>query len=223
MDMERNEERVLAELHDEVRHRFLGIDDLAHGWEHVSRVYQLANFIARKEGADSFIVGAAALLHDLGRAEPHEIGTEPEGHHADLSVSLATGLLSERDVSRTRQEAILHAILAHSFSRGVEPRTIEARVVRDADRLDALGAIGILRWAITGEVRRTPHSYDPDDPFAERRELDDKQYMLDHFPRKLLELEATMLTPAGRTMARQRTAFLQQYIEQFRRELDIPR
>ena len=211
--------QILSRLYDEVKRRFTGIDDLAHGWEHVKRVYDVAERIARQEGADMFVVGAAALLHDLGRAAPPEIAQDVAEHHADLSVYVAKVMLREQHVSQERQEAILHAILAHSFSRGVEPHTLEARIVRDADRLDALGAIGILRWAITGAVRHSPHSYHPDDPFGEQRTLDDARYMLDHFPRKLLRLEETMLTATGRALARERTAFMQQYLEEFRREL----
>ena len=213
------ETRILAWLYDEVKRRFTGIDDLAHGWEHVSRVYQWAEYIAREEDADMFVVGAAALLHDLGRAAPPDVSHNVEVHHADISVFLATVLLKEQHVPEERQEAIVHAILAHSFSKGIEPRTLEARIVRDADRIDALGAIGILRWAITSAVRHTPYSYHSDDPFAERRSLDDKLYMLDHFPRKLLKLPETMLTATGRKLAQERTAFMRLYLDEFRHEL----
>ena len=210
---------ALATVYTEVEQRFTGIDDLAHGWEHVSRVYRLALSLAEREQADRFIVGMAALLHDLGRTAPH---TETR-HHADLSVSLATALMSEHHVPQEQQDAILHAILSHSFSRGVEPRTLEARIVRDADRLDGLGAIGILRWAITGTVRRTSEtrSYHPQDPFGQHHTLDDQHYMLDHFPSKLLKLEETMLTDTGRSLAQQRTAFMRTYLQEFKRELEL--
>jgi len=214
-----DESQVLSAVYTEVEQRFTGIDDLAHGWEHVGRVYTLALYIAEREQGDRFIVGMAALLHDLGRTAPHN----KTGHHADLSVTLATDLMQNHQVPQAQQEAILHAIIAHSFSRGVEPRTQEARIVRDADRLDGLGAIGILRWAITGAVRRTPetHSYDPQDPFGQQHTLDDQHYMLDHFYSKLLKLEATMLTETGRALARQRTAFMRSYLAEFKRELEL--
>ncbi len=210
---------VLATLYTQVEQRFTGIDDLAHGWEHVSRVYTLALFLAEREQGDSFIVGMAALLHDLGRTAPP---TETK-HHADLSVVLATALMGEQQVPQEQQDAILHAIIAHSFSRGVEPRTLEARIVRDADRLDGLGAIGILRWAVTGAVRRTSEtrSYHPRDPFGRLHTLDDQHYMLDHFSSKLLKLEETMLTETGRSLAQQRTAFMRTYLHEFKRELEL--
>jgi uncharacterized protein len=212
-----SESEILARTYAEVERRFSGIDDLAHGWEHVERVYRLALHIAEKERAERFVVGMAALLHDLGRAVRHS-GTE---HHADLSTQLAGELLAAYNVPGDRQQAILHAILAHSFSKGIEPQTLEARVVRDADRLDGLGAIGIMRWAVTGTVRRTPktRSYHPDDPFATAHQPDDARYMLDHFYKKLLKLEGTMMTETGRGLAQRRTAFMRAYLDEFRHEL----
>ncbi len=211
--------QVLTTVYKEVEQRFTGLDDLAHGWEHVGRVYALALSIAEQEQGDHFIVGMSALLHDLGRTAPH---TESK-HHADLSVSLATTLMHAHKVPQEQQDAILHAIIAHSFSRGVEPQTLEARIVRDADRLDGLGAIGILRWAVTGAVRRTTEtrSYHPQDPFGKQHTLDDQHYMLDHFYAKLLRLEETMLTRTGHVLARQRTAFMHTYLQEFKRELEL--
>src|SRR5947207_11998558 len=144
MEIMQFEQEILANVYSEVERRFAGIDDLAHGWEHVTRVYALALHIAEQEGANRFVVAMAALMHDLGRT----VQANSTTHHADLSVALAKELLATYQVSADIQEAVLHAIIAHSFSRGIPPRTLEARIVRDADRLDSLGAIGILRWAL---------------------------------------------------------------------------
>lgn len=207
---------IQATIYQEVKKRFATIDDLAHGWEHVQRVYTLAISIAEQEGADSFIVGVAALMHDLGRAVPHSTR-----HHAEVSVTLAKEILDAQNVPPSTQQAILHAIEAHSFSRNVAPRTLEARVLRDADRLDGLGATGIIRWAITGTLRRTPQTltYHPDDPFAEQHAPDDTRYMLDHFYTKLLQLSNTMATSTGRKMARHRTEVMQNFLDELREEL----
>jgi uncharacterized protein len=217
MEAKTSESQVLSSVYVEVRQRFKGFDDPAHGWEHIERVYKLALYIAEQEGADTFIVGLAALLHDIGR-----ISNEQTRHHADSSVIIAREILSAHNVTADRQQAILHAIAAHSFSLGIEPRTLEAKVVRDADRLDSLGAIGILRWAITGTVRRTAEIqiYHPDDPFAERHIPDDHRYMLDHFFTKLLKLSSTMSTQTSRALADQRTAYMHAYLVQFRKELE---
>jgi uncharacterized protein len=216
-----DESKVLSAVYDEVQQRFAALDDLAHGWEHIERVYTLAQYLARQEGADSFITGMAALLHDLGRtSQGHDHKTQ---HHADLSVEMARELMNRYHIPVPAQEAISHAIAAHSFSRGIAPRTLEAHVVRDADRLDSLGAIGILRWAITGTMRRTPqtHSYHPLDPFAEDRLPEDERYMLDHFYSKLLRLIEGISTETGRKLAEERTAFMRQYLDEFKKELAI--
>ncbi len=217
MEAKTGEAQVLSKVSEEMRQRYVGFYDIAHGWEHIQRVYKLALSIAERESADFFIVGMAVLMHDMGH-----LSTDKTRHHADLSLSMAGELLTAYNVPTDKQEAILHAIAAHSFSLGIEPRTLEAKVVRDADRLDSLGAIGILRWAITGAVRRTPdtQSYHPDDPFAERHILDDRRYMLDHFFTKLLKLSSLMSTQSGHALAEQRTAFMQIYLDEFRRELE---
>ena len=207
---------IQANIYQDVKKRFASIDDPAHGWEHVQRVYSLALSIAEQEGADSFIVGVAALMHDLGRVVP-----ETAKHHAEVSMTLASEILDAQSVPSAMQQEILHAIEAHSFSRNVVPRTLEAGVVRDADRLDGLGATGIIRWAITGTIRRTPETltYHPDDPFADHHEPDDTHYMLDHFYSKLLKLGDTMMTTTGRELARHRTEVMQTFLDELRKEL----
>jgi uncharacterized protein len=216
MEAETTESQILSNVSNEIQQRYVGFDDPAHGWEHIERVYKLALYIAEQEGADSFTVGMAALMHDIGH-----LSKEHTKHHADSSVIMAGEILSAHGMSAHRQQVILHAIAAHSFSLGIEPQTVEAKVVRDADRLDSLGAIGILRWAITGAVRRTADTQNshPDDPFAEWHILDDRHYMLDHFFTKLLKLGSTMSTQTGHVLAEQRTAFMRAYLDQFRKEL----
>jgi len=218
MEANEVESQVLSKSYKEMQRRYVGFDDLAHDWEHIERVYRLALRIAEEEDADTFIVGMAALMHDLGH-----LSSDTSLHHADLSMSMAGELLLAYNVSSNTREAILHAIASHSFSLGIEPRTLEARVVRDADRLDSLGAIGILRWAITGAVRRTveTRAYHSEDPFAEWHTLDDRRYMLDHFFTKLLKLDGTMATQTGRALAQERTAFMRAYLDEFRKELEL--
>jgi uncharacterized protein len=209
--------QLLEKVYDEVNRRFASVNDLAHGWDHVNRVYHLALHIAEQEGADQTITGLAALMHDLGRAAPHD----DDRHHADLSIIYAEEIMQRYHLPIEKQEAVKHAIIAHSFSKGVEAQTLEARVVRDADRLDALGAIGVMRWAITGIQRHDAltQPYHPEDPFAEQHPLNDKRYMLDHFYAKLLKLGDTMTTRTGRFLAQRRIGFMQTYLHEFKREL----
>jgi uncharacterized protein len=210
--------QMLADIYQEIQQRFAEFDDPAHGWEHVRRVYDLALRIADEEGADQLITGSAALLHDIGRLI-HRKGTP----HALLSVEESREILKRYPVGPEQVENILHAIEAHSFSQGIEPRTLEARVVRDADRLDGLGALGILRWAISGTIKRKAQtkSYHPEDPFGEHHELNDRLYMLDHFFTKLLKLEEGMYTTTGRALAQQRTAYMRDYLQELRVELGL--
>jgi len=210
--------QIVATIYQETQRRFSELDDPAHGWEHVRRVYNQALYIAEQEGADIFIVEIAALLHDIGRLVPKK--GRP---HAELSVEEASKLLSTYDLERTQIKAILHAIEAHSYSKGIDPQTLEARVVRDADRLDGLGAVGIMRWAITGTMKRKrqTQSYHPEDPFARWHELDDRVYMLDHFYTKLLKLEEGMSTDTGRALATRRSAYMRDYLQEFKMELGL--
>lgn len=117
-----------------------------------------------------------------------------------------------------RIDALAHAIEAHSFSAGIEPRTLEARILQDADRLDAIGAIGIARCFYTGG-RMGSLLYDADDPRAERRGLDDRRYAIDHFPAKLFKVADGFRTPAGQAMARARAATMRGFVETFMREI----
>jgi uncharacterized protein len=116
--------------------------------------------------------------------------------------------------------AIKHAIAAHSFSAGIIPQTLEAKVVQDADRLDAIGAIGIARCFVIGGALDT-QLYDLQEPFPVDREADDRAYVIDHFYVKLLKLAELMHTRSGRHEADQRTAFMRHYLAQLGGELDF--
>ena len=216
MEISEREISMLAEVFTEVQARFVDFTDLAHGWEHVYRVYHLSLRIAEQEHTDSFIVGMAALLHDLGRTT-----RDPKRPHAERSAVLATKLLVRYDLPHDTEEAILHAILAHNYRRGITPVTLEARVLYDADRLDSMGASGLMRWAMTLQNKKWSEwkSYHPDDPFAVRRAPDDQHYLLDRFFTKLLALPEVMTTETGRAMAQRRLAFLHLFLKELQLEL----
>jgi uncharacterized protein len=207
---------LLAKVETEAQTRFADFSDLAHGWEHVHRVYHFALYLAEQEGADGLIVGMAALLHDLGRTT-----RGPMRSHAQRSAKLAQKLLASYELPPCTLQAILHAILAHSYRHGVEPATLEARVLYDADRLDNLGACGVMRWAMTTKRGRWPEirTYHPDDPFALWRNPDGQHYLLDRFFTKLLQLPDAMTTETGRAVAERRIAFLRLYLQELQHEL----
>ncbi len=195
--------QLLSRVANEVEARFVDFTDLAHGFEHVQRVYYLAMYLAEQEDADGLIVGLAALLHDLGRTT-----RGPARTHAERSAKLAKKLLAAYDLPPQTLHAIQHAILTHSYRRGIGPATLEARVLYDADRLDSLGASGVMRWAMTTKHGRWPETktYHPDDPFALWREPDGQRYLLDHYFTKLLQLASAMTTATGCIMASRRVA-----------------
>ncbi len=137
-----------------------------------------------------------------------------------LAAEAATAFLRSTGYPARYLDAIAHAITAHSFSARIPTETLEARVVQDADRLDALGAVGIARTLMLGGALDRPF-YDPDDPFAVARSPDDGLWTLDHFFTKLLTLAGTMQTPTGRVEAARRTAYMQGYLDQLRTEVTM--
>lgn len=192
--------------------------DAAHDPGHLLRVATNARRLAEAAGADWLVVMPAAWLHDCVVVPK----SSPERHLASrLAARQAVGWLEAAAWPHGRLEEIAHAIEAHSFSAGIAPRTLEAQVVQDADRLDALGAVGLARTLMLGgELGR--EFYAPDDPFCEMRPPDDSRFTLDHLFSKLLKLESTMQTPAGRAEARHRTEFLRDFLSQLRAELGGP-
>lgn len=189
--------------------------DAAHDLEHVRRVVANAHLLARRERAQLEIVLPAAWLHDCV-AVPKDSPWRKKASR--LSAQQAAKWLHAWGWPEEFFAEIAHAIETHSFSAGIEPRTLEARVVQDADRLDALGATGLARCLMLGGQLGRP-LYVAKDPFCERRAPDDAASCVDHFYTKLLKLEGTMLTDAGRKEAKRRTKFLQQFLKELSREI----
>ena len=160
---------------------------------------------------------AAALLHDIVNVPKN---SPDRASASELSARHAAELLPRHGFSVAETAAVADAIRTHSFSRGETPTSDLARALCDADRLEALGAIGLFRTISTG-VRMGARYFDPDDPWARGRPLDDKAYSIDHFFTKLLRLPESFSTEAGRMEARRRTAFLQSTIEELGVELGV--
>ena len=190
--------------------------DPAHDALHVSRVVQNVRIILSEEmEASRFITEAAAWLHDIVQLPK---GSGQPGESARQSAREATQFLVALGVDDSRIQSIAHAIEEHSFSGGLRPRSKEAAILQDADRLDALGAVGIARlWVTAGNLGSC--LYHPDDPAATRRELDDRKYGLDHFERKLLRLPGLMNTGAGRRIASARAEYVLHFRDTFLNEL----
>jgi len=192
------------------------VRDPAHDLAHLDRVWANARQIA--EGAETPVLLAACYLHDLVNLPKDS----PDRARASTrAAEAAAPILCDLGFDAERIAATQHAIAAHSFSAGIPPETPEAAILRDADRLDALGAIGIARcFAISGALGRP--LYDPGDPFAQCRDPDDTAQTLDHFRTKLLMLPTDMLTARGREIARHRARRMIRFLAELGDEIGAP-
>ncbi len=203
---------------DDIEPMYEGADP-AHDFSHILRVYKNARIIGREEGADMQVLLLAALLHDVGQESKLSSGSLDQerelesGRHKAVDDFLKKIGLPEDDRAK-----VLYAVEVHRFSRGIEPVTLEAKILQDADRLDAIGAIGIARVFMTGGTLDRA-LYSPRDPFCKSREPDDKRWNLDHFYRKLLKLESGMHTKTARELAGRRTEVLRRYLQDLEEEI----
>lgn len=186
-----------------------GDDDGAHDAAHLARVWGNARTIQAREGGDEEVIAAAVLLHDCVAVPKNS----PERKQASrLAAARARELLAGLGWVAERVDAVAHAIEAHSYSAGIPAESPEARIVRDADRLDAIGYIGIARCFYTAG-RMSSSLYEPGDPAGVTRVRDDARFALDHFPLKLLRLSEEFLTSSGREMAAERHVVLLRFYE----------
>ncbi|XZF16373.1 HD domain-containing protein [Chitinophagaceae bacterium MMS25-I14] len=191
--------------------------DGAHDISHLDRVWNNCCFICDAEAApaDRMVILVAAYFHDI---------VSLSKDHPERAKSSLLSAAKTADVLNTFEyfpvekiPAIQHAIHAHSFSAQVTPETIEARILQDADRLDALGAIGLARvFYVSGQMNRS--LFDPEDIFADRRSPDDSMYALDHFKIKLFRLPEMMHTDAAKRLAGERVAWLKEFMLQVKKE-----
>jgi len=190
-------------------------NDPAHDFEHVMRVYNNAHKIAKQEKANQKLVLSAALLHD--------IVSYPKSNSRSKLSSLESAnksklILKEFDFTSEEITIVSDAIEDHSFSQSKIPQTLEGKILQDADRLDALGAIGIARvFATSGSLNRP--FYNINDPFCNKRNPDDNLWAIDHFFNKLLKLESMMNTKSGKIEAKKRTKVLKVFLKQLKDEI----
>ena len=192
--------------------------DPAHDLFHIKRVVNNARYLTDIEGSDPLITLPSAWLHDCVQVPKNS----PErGTVSALAAERACRFLAGLGYPQDLLGAVHHAVEAHSYSAGIELQSLEAAIVQDADRLDALGAIGTARCILTGGAMGSG-IYHPDDPMCREREPDDKAWMVDHFYAKLFKLPATMRTAAGKAEAERRVAVMQQFLDELVREVTPP-
>lgn len=189
--------------------------DGSHDLSHLQRVWHNVRRIVDEEGGNLRVLLAATLLHDCVSVEKN---SPLRAQASRLSADKARGILAGLGWSDAEREAVAHAIAAHSFSAALPPATLEARILQDADRLDALGALGVARtFYVSGRLGLA--LYDPADPTARQRELDDSRFTLDHFQTKLLHLAEGFQTSCGTRLARIRQERLQRFREELLEEI----
>jgi uncharacterized protein len=205
--------KVLKKIQQEVRNKMK--NDPAHDFDHIMRVYKNAEKLSQQEKANTRLVLCATLLHDIIKYPK----TDKHSKNSSLkSAQEAEKILKKYNFSSDEIKIISDAIHDHSFSRNKTPKTLEGKILQDADRLDAIGAIGIARvFAVAGSEKRP--FYNKSDPFCKNRNPDDQQWTVDHFFKKLLKLEKMMNTKSAKIEAKRRTKILKNYLSELKKEV----
>jgi len=190
-------------------------EDASHDIYHFKRVWKTARLILENESADELVILAGCYFHDIVSFEKND----PRRSESSKIAAIKTGeILTELDFPKDKIDAVKHCVEAHSFSANIETKTIEAKIVQDSDRMEAIGAIGIARCFYTAG-RMKSELFHPENPLGENRDLDDKKYALDHFKVKLLKLPETMQTESGKKLAQERAEVLTQFMNQLNSEI----
>ena len=198
-------------LADQLLPHAFSADDGAHDVAHLARVWKNVKRICEGEGGDLEVLAAATLLHDCVAMEKND----PRRTEASrLAAEKASAVLASMDWPKDRITSVAHAIAAHSFSANIRPETLEAEILQDADRLDALGMVGVARTFYIGGRMGTA-LYHVEEPVAVTRPLDDKRFAIDHFHVKLLKLAEGFRTRTGRRLASERHARLERFLSEF--------
>jgi uncharacterized protein len=204
---------AVENIREEARSYF---EDVApsHDWHHIERVEKLAETLAEKEDADREVVKLAVLLHDIGR------GKEDRGeieNHASWGAEKSGEILAEHSYSKETVEKVKHCIEAHRYSDDIEPETLEAKVLSDADNLDALGASGIARtFCYSGEHGRPVSDTEL---FPGEDDSESGETGLNHLTNKILTLKQRMYTDSGRKIAEERHDFVKDFVDQMTEEM----
>ena len=206
--------KSIEKLKSEVKKR-VAKNDPAHDFAHIMRVYKNAEKIGKKEKVNMKLVRAAALLHDIASYPKSDKRSKKASTESALK---AAQILKRHGYASHEIGIITESISEHSFSKGMVPSTLEGKVLQDADRLDAIGAIGIARtFAVGGAEKRS--FYNKDDPFCHKRAPNDKVWTLDHFYKKLLLLEKKMNTKTAKKEARYRTKMMKRFLNDLKTEI----
>ena len=184
----------------------------SHDWEHTLRVFRLCEKMGRAENADMDVLRAAAYLHDIGRGFQDTSGGEV--CHAEKGAQMAGPLVETLPLTDGQKQNIIHCIRSHRFRNHHQPVTVEAKILFDADKLDAIGAVGVARaFLFAGEVGARLHN--PDIKVEDAMPYSENDTGYREFKVKLCKIKDHMLTAEGRKLARERHAFMDDFFNRF--------
>ncbi len=206
--------KAKPEIYNEVK-KWMRKNDPAHDFEHVLRVYETAKMICSKEKANKKLVLYSVLLHDIAAFPKNDKRSKIS---STKSSKEAKKILKKFSFPDEEIKIISNAIEDHSFSKHKKPTSLEGKILQDADRLDAIGAIGIARTFAVGGSENRPF-YNKSDPFCSIRNPNDQNWTLDHFYKKLLVIESKMNTKSGKKEAKRRTKILRRFLTDLKREI----
>jgi uncharacterized protein len=200
----------------EISHRYCNEEGGAHGPDHSERVWQMALRLGREMGANLEILTAAALLHDIGRAE--ESASKGAICHAEYGAELAGSILKKLDFPADTVRQVCHCIRAHRYRGTCVPQSLEAKILFDADKLDSIGAIGIGRaFLFAGQIGACLHNPELDPRETESYSNQDSAYR--EFQVKMTRVKGRLLTPAGAKIAENRHQFMEIFFDRLNREI----
>lgn len=223
--MKLSKPQIIKKTHAIVEKMFSGLGP-CHDFYHTKRVLKTAEYLAKKEGADLFVVRLAALLHDIGRIEEYKYKYhESKLNHADISAKNSRPILQKMGLAKKTIDAICHAIIAHRFRNPTESaNTIEAKIIRDADKLDSIGAIGIARaYIYLGEYRigtiyvgkKEWAKFDINSADAKHDSLQ-REWAI-----KLSKIKDQMFTKSGKQLAVKRHKFMERFLKDLENEIKM--
>ncbi len=184
----------------------------SHDWTHTLRVHRLCERIGSSENVDMDVLRIAALLHDIGRSL--QDASNGKVCHAEKGAQMAWDIINDLPLSETQKENIIHCIGTHRFRGKKAPKTMEAKILFDADKLDSIGAVGVGRaFLFTGEVGARLHNPDVNVEKTRSYSKDDTGFR--EYKLKLSKIKDRILTQEGRKLANARHAFMENFFKQF--------
>lgn len=207
------EENVITKIEKEAKRYFDTIFP-SHDWSHIERVYNLALKIAKKEGGDLFVIKLSVLLHDIGRKEESK---DPKNlDHSQISVEYASKILDRYGINSNKKKQIIDCISSHRFRKNIEPKTLEAKILFDADKLDSIGAIGIARaYAFVGENNIRLYS---DKNFLGTG-YEKEHSPVTEFLFKLSKIKGKIQTKTGKLIAQERHKYIADFFKRLKKEI----